>query len=82
MNHKLYFCDRYTYWSESQNKYDKHESNNSFKPEVVCPKKKHINFLKECKRQNIKNIITADIEGCIVEVSTNDSNSCGLHLAR
>ena len=42
------------------------------KPEIVCPKKKHITFINEHKRQNIKNIITADIECCIVEVSTND----------
>ena len=33
-----------------------------------CPKKKHITFINEHKRQNIKNIITADIECCIVEV--------------
>ena len=35
-------------------------------------RKKHITFINEHKRQNIKNIITADIECCIVEVSTND----------
>ena len=29
-------------------------------------------FINEHKRQNIKNIITADIECCIVEVSIND----------
>ena len=66
-NMKYYFCDRCTYWFNSQIKYDKHECNNSFKPEIVCPKKKHINFLNEHKRQNIKNIITADIECCIVD---------------
>ena len=61
-----------TYWFNSQIKYDKHECNISFKQEIVCPKKKQITFINEHKRQNIKNIITADIEGCIVEVSTND----------
>ena len=39
MNHKFYYCDRFTYWFDSQIKYDKHECNNSFKPEVFCPKK-------------------------------------------
>ena len=73
MNHKFYYCDRCTYWFDSKIKYDKHECNNSFKPEIVCPKKKHITFINEHKRQNIKNTITADIECCIVEVSTNDS---------
>ena len=72
MNHKFYYCDRCTYWFDSKIKYDKHEGNNSFKPEIVCPKKKHITFINEHKRQNIKNTITADIECCIVEVSTND----------
>ena len=71
MNHKFYYCDRCSYWFDSQIKYDKHECNNSFKPEIVCPKKKHITFINEHKRQNIKNI-TADIECCIVEVTTND----------
>ena len=53
MNKKVYYCDRCTYWFDSQIKYDKHECNNSFKPEVVCPKKK-ITFINEHKRQNIK----------------------------
>ena len=35
-------------------------------------RKKHISFINEHKRQNIKNIITADIECCIAEVTTND----------
>ena len=72
MNHKFYYCDRCTCWFDSKIKYDKYESNNSFKPEVVCPKKKKITFINEHKRQNIKNVITADIECCIVEVATND----------
>ena len=71
-NINYYFCDRCTYWFDSQIKYDKHESSHSFKPEVVSPKKKKITFINEHKRQNIKNIITADIECCIVEVVTND----------
>ena len=66
-NIKYYYCDRCTYWFNSQIKYDKHECNNSFKPEIVCPKKKHITFINEHKRQNIKNIINADIECCIVD---------------
>ena len=78
-NIKHYYCDRCTHWFNSQIKHDKHECNNSFKPEIVCPKKKHITFINEHKRQNIKNIITADIECCIVDprsgftdVTTND----------
>ena len=78
-NIKYYYCDRCTYCFNSQIKYDKHECSTSFKPEIVCPKKKHITFINEHKRQNIKNIITADIECCIVDprsgftdVSTND----------
>ena len=78
-NIKYYYCDRCTYWFDSKIKYEKHECNNSFKPEIVCPKKKHITFINEHKRQNMKNTITADIECCIVDprsgftdVSTND----------
>ena len=62
----------YIFVDDSQIKYDKHECSHSFEPEVVCPKKKNITFINEHKRQNIKNIITADIECCIVEVATND----------
>ena len=60
-----------TYWFSSQFKYDNHVCGHSFKPEIVCPKKK-ITFINE--RQNVKLIITADIECCIVEVPTNDGN--------
>ena len=70
-NIKNYFCDRCMYWFNSQIKYDNHICSHSFKPEIVCPKKKHITFINERKRQNIKNIITADIERCIVNVSSN-----------
>ena len=54
MNHKFYYCDRCTYWFNSQIKYHNHECSTSFKPEIVCPKKKHITFINEHKRQNIK----------------------------
>ena len=67
-NFKYFYCDRCTYWFDSQIKHDRHECNNFFKPEVVCPKKKKITFINEHKRQNIKIIITADIECCIVQV--------------
>ena len=71
-NIKYYYYDRCTNWFDSQIKYNKHECNNSFKPEVVFfPKKKKITFINEHKRQNIENIITADIEFCIAEVATN-----------
>ena len=45
----------------------------SFKPEILCPRKKHITFINEHKRQNIKNTITADIECCVTNVSTSTS---------
>ena len=70
--HKFYYCDRCTYWFNSQIKYDKHECSHSFKPEIVCPKKKYITFLNEHKRQNMKNIITANIECCLIDVTTNN----------
>ena len=73
MNHKFYYCVRCTYWFDSQIKYNKHECSHSFKPEVVCPKKKKITFINEHKRQNIKTIITADIECCVTKVSTSTS---------
>ena len=88
---KFYNCDKCTYWFNSQIKYDKHECSHYFKPEIVCPKKKQITFINEHKRQNIKNIITADIECCVIGVTTNNSKyliaehipiMCGLHLAR
>ena len=72
MNHKFYYGYRCTYWFNSKIKYDKHICSYSFKPEIVCPKIKHIILIKELKRQNIKNIITADKECCIANVSSND----------
>ena len=72
MNHKFYYCHRCTYWFNSQIKYDNLICSHSFKPEIVCPKKKYITFIKEHKRQNIKHIIAADIESCIVDVTTNN----------
>ena len=72
--HKFYYCDRCTYWFNSQIKYDKQESSHNCKPEIVCPKKKQITFINEHKRQNIKNITTADIECCLIDVTTNNSN--------
>ena len=72
MNHKFCYCDRCTYWFYSQVKYDNHICSHSFKPEIACPQNKKITFINEHKRQNIKQIITADIECCIVEVATND----------
>ena len=71
-NIKYCYCDRCTYSFNSQIKYDEHECNNSFKTKIVCPKKKHTTFINEHKRQNIKSIITADLECCFVEVATND----------
>ena len=78
-NIKYYYCDRCTYWFNSQIEYDmQHGCNNSFKPEIFCSKKKHITFINEHKRPKIKNK-TADIECCIVDprsgftdVTTND----------
>ena len=70
--HKFDNCDRCTYWFNSQIKYDKHECSHSFKPEIVCPKKKYITFINEHKRQNMKNIITTDIECCLIDVTTNN----------
>ena len=60
--HIFYYCNRCTFWFNSQPKSDEHECSHPFKPEIVCPKKKKITFINEHKRQNIKNIITVDIE--------------------
>ena len=70
--HRFYYCNRCTFWFNSQIKYDKHECSLSFKPEIVCPQKKQITFINEHKRQNIKKT-TADIECCVVDVTTNKS---------
>ena len=72
-NFKYHYCDRCTYWFDSQIKYDKHECSHSFKPEVVCPKKKKTTFINENKLQNIKNIITVDIVYCVTNISTSTS---------
>ena len=70
--HKFYYCNRCTYWFDSQIKYDKHECSHSFKPQIVFRKKKHIIFINELKRLHLKNIITADIECCVIDVTTNN----------
>ena len=54
VNNKFYYCDRCTNWFNSQIKYDNHLCSHSFKPEMVCPKKKKITFIYEHRRQNIK----------------------------
>ena len=51
--HKFYYCNRCSYWFNSQIKYDKHKCSHSLKPELVCPMKKRITFINEHKRQNI-----------------------------
>ena len=71
--HKFFHCNRCTYWLNSQIKKDKLECGHSFKPEIVCPQKKHITLIDEHKGQNIKNYITADIECCVVAVTTNSN---------
>ena len=71
MNHKYYYRNRCTYWFNSQIKYVKQECSHSFKLESVSPKKKKITFIKEHKRQYINNIVSADIECCVVDVTTN-----------
>ena len=71
-NNNFYYCDRCTYWFNSQIKYNNHVGSHSFKPEIVCPKKKHITFINEHKCLNMKNILTADIEFSVVNVSAND----------
>ena len=68
--HKFYYCDRCTYWFNSQIKSDNHVCSQSFKPEIVCPKTKEITFINEHKRKNINYIMTAYIDCCIVEVAT------------
>ena len=72
INHKFYYCDRCTYWFNSQIKHDNHICSHSFKPEIACPKKKHITFINEHKRQNSNNFKTAHIKCCIVDVTTNN----------
>ena len=57
MNHKFSYCDRCTHWFKSQIEYNDHICSHSFKPEIVCSKKKHINFINEHKRQNIKKVL-------------------------
>ena len=70
-NHcKYYYCSRCTYWFISQIDYDTHVFSHSFKHEIVFPKKKHITFINEHKRQKIKNIVTSDKECCVVNVNT------------
>ena len=69
--HKFYYCNKCTYWFNSQYKYDKHECSHSFKSEIVCPKEKNT-FINDNNGQNIKNITTADIECCVVDVTTNN----------
>ena len=71
--HKFYYFNKCTYWFDYQIKYGKHECSHSLKPEIVCPKRKEITFMNEHKRQNKKNIITADIECCVVHVTTNSN---------
>ena len=50
----IFYCDRCSYWFNSKIKYDNYICSHSFKPEIVCPKKKHITYINEHKRQNIK----------------------------
>ena len=68
MNHKFYYCYRCTFSCNSQVKYYKHESSHSFVPDIVCHKKK-ITSINEHSRQNVKNIITVDVECCVVDVT-------------
>ena len=46
-NIKYYYCDRCSYWFNSQFQCNNHICSHSFKPEIVCPKNKHITFINE-----------------------------------
>ena len=41
---KFYYCNRCSFWFNSQIKYDKHECIFSFKAEIACPEKKTYYF--------------------------------------
>ena len=49
--HKFYYCNRPTFRFNSRIQYENHVCGHSVKPEVVCPKKKLINFINKHKRQ-------------------------------
>ena len=70
INDKFFYCDRCTCCFNSQIKNAKHGCSHSFKPKILCPRKKKIAFINEHKRQIIRNIITSDIECCVVDVTT------------
>ena len=73
-NHKHYYCNRCTYWFDSQIKCNNLTCSYSFKPQIVCPKKKHFTFINEHKRQEIKNII-ADIECYVITITEHGETS-------
>ena len=73
MNYKHYYCYRCTYWFNSQIQYGNTNVVTLLDPRLFVPRRKKFSFLNEHKRQNIKNIITADIECCVVNVTTNSN---------
>ena len=72
---KYYFLNGCKFWFDSQIRYNNYTCSHSFKPENFCPMKKHMFFINEHKRQKTHKKITADIECCNVNVTTN-SNNC------
>ena len=46
-----------------------HTCSQSFKSEIVCPKKKHITFINENKRQKIQTFINADIKCFVINIT-------------
>ena len=61
-NTKFWFCDNYTYWFPTQQKYETHECCTQTKPKVVCPKLKQIKFNNHHQQKEVKNIIYIDVE--------------------
>ena len=68
-NNRSKFCDSYTYWSPSESKYIKHKSGFLIARKTECLKKKQVKFSMESKRQEVKNVIYADLEFHIMKVA-------------
>ena len=67
-HHKYYYCMRRTHWFSLFVKDINHDCSQLFKPKIVRPNKKKIYYLNELEQQEIKNIITDDIECFVVDV--------------
>ena len=64
------YCERCTYWCNSESKYENLICGHVFTPNIAYTRKKKISLIIESKRQEVKYVIFSDKEYCVVDIES------------